>query len=422
MKNLDIILTKIERKGRLVNFHFSMSRELEKYFTTSTLFVEYDRDVSNVPESVLSIPFVSCMLAFSWVLDCNLWVREIDKTFYDSVPRIREAYREIYDHFPLKGRFVPAILTHNDLLDNEASQSNAVLLFSGGADCQATFIRQLSKSPVLCNIQGWYNSLDDKDEAADADVRDISSFAEEYHVPTCFVRSNFARVFSGEFDRRFKKVIGDSMWHGFLHSMAFIGIAIPIAFQAGIQEILIASSLTIGLNFYCASNLTTDSEFCFAGKGYTTHDGFELNRQGKMEVIVKHQLSTGKPYFMRVCSFNDHNCCECEKCFRTILGIVAEGGDIRNFGFNIQGSLKDHWEDVLCRNAGLMSFKSEQFIHWPHIKKRMLENYDIIEDKEFVDWFLSFDFDKAKREGLRRYYRENFLSISKRKLKHLFKH
>ena len=149
MKNLDIILTQIERSGPLVNYHFTVSRELEKYFTTKTLFLEYDRDVANVPDSILAIPFVSSLLAFSWVLDCNLWVREIDKTFYDSVPRIREAYREIYDHFPLKGRFVPAILSRNELAMGKKTDTGAVLLFSGGADCQATFIRNLAKFPML---------------------------------------------------------------------------------------------------------------------------------------------------------------------------------------------------------------------------------------------------------------------------------
>lgn len=417
MKKTDIILNEIERRGNLVNFHFSTSPEIAKYFTTNTLFVEYDRDVNDVPDSILAIPFVSTLLAVSWVLDCNLWVREIDKTFYEHVPRIRDAYREIYDHFPLNGRFAPAILKQNQLSVSEHSPVKALLLFSGGADCQSTFIRNLAKSPMLCNIQGWYKSLEDKDLAADADKRDITAFASEQSVPTCFVRSNFARVVGDEFDKEFAAQIGDNLWHGFLHSMAFIGISIPIAYQAGIREILIASSLTIGLNFYCASNLTTDSEFRYAQDGFITHDGFELNRQGKMAVIVKYQQATGKPFFMRVCSFNDHNCCECEKCFRTILGIIAEGGNIKDFGFIIEGSLKQHWEDVLYRKAGLMSFKSEKFIHWPHIKKRMLENYDNIEDKEFVDWFLNFDFDKAKREGLCRYYRQNFFSILKRKLK-----
>ena len=69
MKKTDIILNEIERRGHLVNFHFSTSPEIAKYFTTNTLFVEYDRDVIDVPDSILAIPFVSTLLAVSWVLD-----------------------------------------------------------------------------------------------------------------------------------------------------------------------------------------------------------------------------------------------------------------------------------------------------------------------------------------------------------------
>lgn len=58
---------------------------------------------------------------------------------------------------------------------------------------------------MLCNIQGWYKTLQDKDIAADADKRDISRFADEYKVPTCFVRSNFAKVLNGQFDKEFAK-------------------------------------------------------------------------------------------------------------------------------------------------------------------------------------------------------------------------
>ena len=121
---------------------------------------------------------------------------------------------------------------------------------------------------------------------------------------------------------------------------------------------------------------------------------------------------------MRVCSFNDKNCCECEKCFRTVLGIVAEAADVTDFNFYHHGTLKQHWQDVIYRKGGLMSFKSEKVLHWPYIIARMKENYNKMtaEQQEFVDWFLNFDFDKAKKEGLRRYYRQNFFSILKRKL------
>ena len=91
---------------------------------------------------------------------------------------------------------------------------------------------------------------------------------------------------------------------------------------------------------------------------------------------------------------------------------------MRDYGFHIQKTLKEHWADVMFRRSGLMSFKSERVLHWPYIISRMKENYDYMnqEQKEFVDWFLTFDFKKAQKESRLRYYRQNFFSILKRKL------
>ena len=38
------------------------------------------------------------------------------------------------------------------------------------------------------------------------------------------------------------------------------------------------------------------------------------------------------------------------------------------------------------------------------------------EQKEFVDWFLTFNFEKVQRQSRLRYYKNNFFSILKRKL------
>lgn len=48
----------------------------------------------------------------------------------------------------------------------------------------------------------------------------------------------------------------------------------------------------------------------------------------------------------------------------------------------------------------------------------MKENYNYMdqEQKDFVDWFLSFNFTKAQKVGRIQYYRHNFFSILKRKL------
>ena len=132
--------------------------------------------------------------------------------------------------------------------------------------------------------------------------------------------------------------------------------------------------------------------------------------------MVDYQKKSGKPYPVWVCSFIDKNCCECEKCFRTILEIVAEGGDIHNFGFEIESSLKEHWENVFERKLYGFGVEGEKKKHWPDSIKRMKENYAKIEEKEFVDWFLNYDFIGERKKALRKYYRDNFGSILKRKI------
>ena len=409
----NIILETIRVNGTFIVYKFSVSGNLKKFFNSDELWIEYDEELSNVPTSILTIPFVSIMLPIMWMTDSVLWVNELDYTFYRSTFYLQQAYQNLFRNQSLRGRIVPSYLIHNKIEKSD----DAFVLFSGGVDAHTTYIRNKKRIARLVNIQGFYYDIHDENKAADADKRDIAAFANNERCYFNFIKSNFAVLINNNAYKPYAKKTRDSLWHGFQHSMAFISLTIPLAYKHGCSQILIASSFTVGDPRYCASYPTTDTEFSFATNGITIHDGFELSRQDKIKVITDYQRLISKPYPIRVCSFNDHNCCECEKCFRTILGIIAEGADIKDFGFNYdEDSLTQHWVNVLNKKAGLMGFHNEALSHWPHIIKRMKENYNLIKDKEFVDWFLSFDFKKAKREGLLRYYRQNFFSILKRKL------
>jgi hypothetical protein len=410
-----VILKDIKVCGNHVDYHFEVTGVLKPYFSTDTMFIEYQEDMSMVPESILAAPFVACIIPLMWVTNTVMWVKELDQTFYDSILRVHDAYQRLHYDFPLKGVIIPAKFIDNHLDVKQES----LLLFSGGLDANCSYVRIRDTKPLLFNIQGWYKKLTDVNEAADADIRDVDIFAKREGIDSTSAKSNFAIVVKESvWQREIRPKFGDSWWHGFNHSMAFITIAMPLAYKRGIKNIYIASSVPMGKFGKSASQVTTDSEFRFAGVGKCIHDGSELVRQEKVQTVVAYQKTKGQPYPIRVCSFNDHNCCECEKCFRTVLGLVAEAVDVRDFGFYIDKPLKEHWEDVMYRRAGLMSFKSERVMHWPFIIPRMKVNYDKMnqEQKEFVDWFLNFDFAKAKQEGLRRYYRKNFFKILKRKL------
>ncbi len=410
----DIILKETIATGRRVEFNYEVRGALNKYFTTKNMYVEYDRSVEEVPRAVLNISFVASILPLMWLTDTTMWVNEIDRTFYDCIYRLKRAYQELYPNYQLKGRFVAA----NPVNCEYKIKRECLLLFSGGIDAHVSYLRNKRYNPVLCNIQGWNEDLDRrKIDAANADYKDIRAFAKRENVDFEFVKSNFATLVNNlEFRKNIEPKLGDSWWHGFQHSMSFISIAMPLAYIYEAKNIYIASSFAIGKPGQCASYATTDIEFKFATNGGCIHDAFDMSRQEKVQYLVDYQKKNGKPYPVRVCSFNDTNCCECEKCFRTILEIVAEGGDIHNFGFEINEPLKEHWENVFARKLYGFGVEGEKKKHWPDSIKRMQENYENIEDKEFVDWFLNYDFIGERKKALRKYYKNNFFKIIKRKI------
>ncbi len=412
----NLILQDIILDRNTVRYKFSVSAGLRPYFTTDEMYVRYDRDVSHLPESILVIPFVGSIIALTWLTDSILWVKEIDDTFYHSIKELKRAYQELYPHYPLGGRFVAAYRKPNVVENEEYSQS--LLLFSGGIDAHTSYIRNINKHLLLCNVQGWLHTPDAESEAQKADFRDIKYFAEIHSNECSLIKSNFALIVDARyFAKHISSRLHDSWWHGFQHSMAFISIAIPIAYIHGICELLIASSHSIGAKGICASYPTTDTEFRFARNGYVTHDGFELTRQDKVRLLVKHQQATGKPYPIRVCSFNDHNCCVCSKCFRSIMGIIAEVGEIEKFGFDIPGNKKAFFENYIKHHYIEFGIDREAALFWPEIRRRIRQNYELIADKELVDWFCSTDFVKQRKKAVLKYRITNFFPLLIKKLK-----
>ena len=410
-----VILRQVNVEKNYVEYKFEVRGKLKNYFTTDTMFIEYNTDISKVPVSILTIPFVASVLPLMWLTDTVLWVEEIDRTFYDAIYSIKVAYQNLYNYYPLKCNFISARYANNTY----EIQRESLILFSGGMDAHTTYIRHINTNPILCNIQGWYKNLEDTDKAADADYRDISKFAEIECRQFEFVKSNFAVLINANwFNKNISKKLGDSWWHGFNHSMGFISIAIPLAYKFGVKNVYIASSVPMGEYVHCASYVSTDGEFKFAQYGGCVHDSSELTRQDKAHVIVEHVKKLGRDYPIRVCSFNEKNCCACDKCFRSVIGITAECGDIRKFGFDIKGSLREFYEKEMEEHIVLHNVNGEGSLHWPAIRKKMKENYDAYNDEqeEFVDWFLNYDFIGNRKKALVKYYFKNFFKILKRKI------
>ena len=98
-----------------------------------------------------------------------------------------------------------------------------------------------------------------------------------------------------------------------------------------------------------------------------------------------------------------------------MIGIVAEGGNVNDFGFHIEGSFCEALKAFLKNNV--KEIDNDHLVFWKDAIARMSENYNELPDKDTVDFLVTFDFQKEKKMCLWRYYRQNFFSIVKRKLK-----
>ena len=102
-----------------------------------------------------------------------------------------------------------------------------------------------------------------------------------------------------------------------------------------------------------------------------------------------------------------------------MLAIIAEGGDVNEYGFSITTPFLIALKGFLHENV--RELDHDHIVFWQNIITRMGENYDGLFEKEVYDYLKDFDFEREKKIGLLRYYRVNFFSILKRKLKGVIK-
>lgn len=410
-------LKNIEVRNNRVDYFFSVSEDLKKFFNDNLhMFIEYDEEIEDIPKSILVIPFISNVMPLMWITNSVLWIEEIDRQYYDSLSRVKSAYQDMYFNYKLGGVLVAA----NTVNNKYEIKRPAAQLFSGGLDAITTCIRISDKNPLLINIYGWYENEIKKNKVFDSDKKNISEFGERNNFESKFIKSNFATfMISKNIDKVYKKKLNDSWWHGFQHGMSFIGHAIPLAYKYNVENIYIASSFPLGgARISCASDPVVDIQIKYASGG-VIHDGCDLIRQDKIRLVVEKQKMIQDNYPLRVCSFNDKNCCECEKCFRTILGLVAEGVSregLEKFGFHLKKDLKSHFSKLMDEKIHFFGVEKESKVYWPDIKKRMIENKSNITENEFVEWFLNYDFIQQRKKAVLKYRVNNLVPILNRKL------
>ena len=98
-----------------VDYWFTATEDLKHFFKSPMhLFMQYDRCIESVPESILVIPFLGNVMQIAWLTDAEVCIDRVDHTFYRSLQHLRDAYQKMYPNCPLSGTL------HAECEDNDA--------------------------------------------------------------------------------------------------------------------------------------------------------------------------------------------------------------------------------------------------------------------------------------------------------------
>ena len=350
-----IKLDKISIAGGGVRYFYTSPLGFNKYlsFKEGPLFVEYPKDcnLSQVPEGILAIPFVGCMLSVSMLLNMRIEVPELDKTFFNCLPDIKKAYKEMYPYLNLSFNVSAQKITNCQYTIEETKS----LFFTGGVDATSALVEVADEHPLLINIWG-----------GDINTRDISSHTELEHyfdkisqalnTSYVFIKSNCREMFN---ESKVTKLCAlkilpwqnHGWWASIAHILSMVSLVAPIAYTHRIGTHYIGSSYDERSKTFDANNNTLLSAVRFGSCQLIPIDSL-LERNKKVEKIMAFSCKHDIPFELNVCWYRKagKNCSHCEKCYRTILEIYANHGDPNAFGFHVTANTYQSIQTYLERN------------------------------------------------------------------------
>lgn len=406
MTQISIIAINVNRNK--LSVEFDVSEDLLNYFSNEKTFeVEYSEDISNVPDGILIIPFVCNVLPIVWLTDATLLLPVLDKTFYDSIPDIKNGYVNMSPMLTFKGDVIVEKLQKNEY----TATHQTAAFFSGGVDAFATLIAHADEKPTLITLYGADIKLTDTVGWNNVREHVEKTIADFELPPPVMVKSNFRQFVRESNLENLVITSGDGWWHGYQHGIGLIGHAAPIAYIKRLKTVYIASTYTKEDKVICASDPTIDN-MVKMGSCRVWHDQYEYSRQEKLTNIINWVRKKKTYPTLRVCwiSSGGKNCCICEKCLRTKYGLLAEGECPAMYGFK---QLDTNFSEKKYMSSYILTALPHIRVEWRKIRNRFNET-NAYRDDNRISWIYKFD-----TEAKHNMY-SKFIILSKRVIRKIF--
>jgi hypothetical protein len=200
-----------------------------------------------------------------------------------------------------------------------------------------------------------------------------------------------------------------------MHSLSFVGLCAPLSIVDDVGRIYIASSLTKEFKKPRGCVPEVDDKVFWSGTS-CYHDGYELSRQQKINLIADYAKKDYNSFVVRVCGKRDvktdfngaSNCSsgKCEKCSRTIIGLELAGLDPNDYGFKVKKEFFEEIKASIENNIWSKFGYAEKYL-WKDLLQysKFVDHLPNSEAEQFVDWLQSIDIETASANSLEYHFR-----------------
>lgn len=346
------------------------------------------------------------MILLAWVTGSELYVNTIDRNYLNSLKKIKSYFKKIYPGLNWDGKIIPERVIEGP----KNNRTSAAMLFSHGVDSIDTFIRHKKEVDYLITIWGGDIGLNQK-ILFDIVKSEVSSFSKTNNIKPIFIKSNFSELFNQFLlSSFFANTLSDSWWGNVQHGIGMLSLCAPISLSYNIEKIFIPSTFSKNLFIPWGSTPYIDNNFRWSNTRII-HEGYEYNRQEKLKNIARYIKDGAEDFIIRVCykSKDILNCNKCEKCSKTIVGLLVEGINPNNHGFLVNHDTFKNIKSSLIK--GKFKLRVAQIQIWNDIKSEIdFNNITNIEgSKEFFKWLNIASMASFKRTSEKRHWKSSLL-------------
>jgi hypothetical protein len=413
---------------KTIVYHYSFTGNIQNYLNFDTFYIKYDKPIVDVPESILTIPFVTSMAIISWLTDTEIRVNTLDRKYAESLEKMKNVYQRFYPLMPIQGSIN---VTH--VRNNSFNNKKMGMLFSGGLDSTTLYIQNRHLKPELFTIFGAGIPVSNRKMIMKI-KKAFPRFVKQDGVKVSFIETNIREVLNeallssifGKFLQRDRA--NSSWWQNVNHGPILLSMCAPLSID-GTSRVMLASTPAMVPD---GSHPSLIGVLKWADIEVLPQ-GFEYDRRQKVRKVLKPFIYETHQYPpLQLCNYapvvSDHfNCGSCEKCVNIILELILARINprkccfplIRDFYNNIRKNVvKDiaipkYWLNFQQEVHTIKAFaKAEDFLKWINE-----EDFTLIRTRPLLElsmrWAVLLLYSKLPRrvqmDILRKFYYHRYL-------------